>query len=239
MSESETMSESEGEVPPPVQPSLPTETVIADLVGDLIGKLLAETLPIEAQAQEVLDSIPDPPGSPIGMELDVDCTDLDAVWEAMVTEASPEAPPPPPPPPPEPVLVQEAARAPAPLQVSDPLAPLIEEEVAEFEALMPEPAPPNLEAAATPSATPLLLTFVAKDPPPTTVPDPEPEAPEPPSVEQLVAEFEALVPEPEPPVVPEPPEPPRPLARLRRGGGPPIAVLLERLDVESEGIVSS
>jgi len=145
--------------------------------------------------------------------------DLDAVWNEMMNEAfaPPQVDEPP----------AEAGFAP-----SDGLAPVIEsgsedeEEQVPLEA--PPPTPPLLLTCDAALTAPALAEPVGPVGPvePVDLSDDAP-AESRPRVPDLVAAIEAALP-PEPPAPAEPPP-----VRPRRRGGPPMAVLMERMAVSS------
>jgi len=186
------------------------------------------TVDAQLMAELGLELTPEASEAPVQEALTVQEAndDLDAVWDALMAVPQ-EAPP------------QPSAQW-MPTAAHDRLEPLVEsEEEEEEEDLPPPPLLPSQEAALQePLRLTLTPTFEIADP--ELVPSDAPATPTP-HVSDLVAAIEATQPEPDEPDPPDPPDPPpppptpvpdpRPIG-VRRRGGPPTAVLLERMSVK-------
>ena len=203
--------------------------------SDLLDLLGPPSSQATADAQ-LLEALVGPEEPPPGPEIELD--PLDAEWAELLAEPMPL-------PLPLPLAPQPPPTA-AHVSSVDLLEPVVEsDDEEEAEALTQGTNAGAAPLTPAPPTEPLRLTcsaaFVIDDGPPAATPSDATL----PSVPLLVAAIEARDP-PVPAVLPEPPEPPPApavpppqVAKLRRRGGPPAAVLMERMAVgDSVAIVS-
>ena len=176
---------------------------------DLLG-LTAPVAPVAPAAPATADASASPYIDP-----------LDAEWAELLSEPLPPLPPPLPPP-----LASQPPPAPACDSSVDRLAPVVESD---------EDEPPLAQVVVAdpvdvfPPEIPLRLTCNALFTIDDETTEPTPSDTDTPCVPDLVAAIEARAP---PLPVPSDPIPiPPPNSRIRRRGGPPMAVLMERMSV--------